>query len=207
MSLPTLRPERPRIPFVPILLLIVPFLVTGAGMMFLRSRSLKPVGAEIARLRKVSDANAAESARLAKEVDRLRREVSALQAVSRVEIVWGGAQADDKRITFPYQKHPTSPGIYTHPRDGAATVWYYTDDKDTLARIAAHPRVLGAAHLWPILASENGMQVSGRDELKAGRLIRVPARISEPQIRRAIVEAGASNETRNEIFAAAGIKP
>lgn len=207
MSLPTLRPERPKLPVVPLLLLALPFLVTGAGLKILHTRNLKPVGAEIARLKKIADANAAENDRLAKEVDRLRREVSALQAVSRVEIVWGGAQADDKRIAFPYQKSATASGMWTHPRDGAATVWYYTDAGDTLARIAAHPRVLGASQLWPILAAENGMHgAGGTDELQAGRLIRVPARITEPQIRRAIVEAGASDKARNEIFAAAGIR-
>ncbi|HUQ42655.1 MAG TPA: hypothetical protein VM052_09150 [Candidatus Limnocylindrales bacterium] len=208
MGLPTLHRERPHLPVVPLLMIAIPIAFMAVSLKVVHSRNLKPVGAEIRRLQKMAEVAQTENERLAKEADTLRRQVDALQAISRVEILWGGAKADATRIAFPYARNPNATGVYMHPRESAGTVWYYTDEGDTLSRIAAHPRVLGASVLWPILAAENNMQkVSGTDPLPAGRLIRVPVRVSEAQIRRATVEAGASDKIRNEVFAQAGLKP
>lgn len=204
MGHPALHAERARFPLLPLLVFLVPVVVAAASLRYVQTRSLRPLRAELGALQKTVEAGTAENERLSKEVQRLGKEMAAVQGVTKVDIVWGGAAGGDKRVAFPYVRAAGS-GVWNHPREGAATVWYYSDEGDTLARIAAHPRVLGATHLWPILARENGLKVDGNHPLPAGRLIRVPSRIYESQLRGAITEAGAPNEARDEIFAQAGL--
>lgn len=204
MGHPALHAERASFPLLPLLVFVVPLAVAAGSLRYVQTRTLRPMRAEIASLRKTADAATADGDRLSKEVERLGKEMAAVQGVTKVDIVWGGAAEGDKRVAFPYLRAAGS-GVWSHPREGQATVWYYTDEGDTLARIAAHPRVLGATHLWPILARENGLKVDGNHPLPAGRLIRVPARLYESQLRGAITEAGAPNEARDAIFTQAGL--
>lgn len=204
--LPSIGPDRgTRIPFVALLALLVPVLLSAGVIKLVQTRWIHPLNAQVAALRKSADGEQEKLGKVETEVDRLRRQVAALQAISRVEILWGGAKADTSRVAFPYERAQSS-SFWAHPTTDE-TLWYYTDAGDTLTRIAAHPRVLGAAHLWPILAKENGLRANGNDELPAGKLVRVPARLNEYQIRSAVTEAGAPDKQRNEIFAQAGLKP
>lgn len=204
--LPSIGPNRgARVPLIPLLVFLVPAVVSAGAVKFVQARWIHPLNAQAATLRKAVQAQEDSRTSLVEEVDRLRRQVAALQAISRVEILWGGATADTTRVAFPYTR-PAGSTFWEHPTTNE-TLWYYTDEGDTLSRIAAHPRVLGAAHLWPVLATENGLRATGSDSLPGGRLVRVPARLTEYQIRRAITEAGAPDKQRNEIFAQAGLKP
>lgn len=204
--LPNIGPDRgTRVPFVALLSLLVPVVLAAVTIKFVQSRWIHPLNAQVATLRNAAASEGEEQDKLAMEIDRLTRQVAALQRISRVEILWGGATADTSRVAFPYQR-PQGATYWAHPTTDE-TLWYYTDEGDTLARVSAHPRVLGAAHLWPILAKENGLRGSGADALPAGRLVRVPARLNEYQIRGAVTEAGAPDKQRNEIFAQAGLKP
>ena len=204
--LPPIGPNRgARVPFAALLALAVPIVLSAAVVKLVQSRWVHPLNSQVASLRKSTESEKEKQAALQEEVERLTRQVAALQRISRVEILWGGAEADVKRVAFPY-KRPTGASFWEHPITNE-TLWYYTDAGDTLAAIAAHPRVLGAAHLWPILARENGLQASGSAELPRGRLVRIPPRLNEYQIRGAVTEAGAPDEQRNEIFAQAGLRP
>ena len=204
--LPSIGPDRgTRVPLLGLLALFVPVLLSAGVIKLVQSRWVHPLNAQVVTLRKTTDVEQEKLGEVEDEVDRLRRQVAALQAISRVEILWGGATADTSRVAFPYQRAQGS-SFWAHPTTDE-TLWYYTDEGDTLTRIAAHPRVLGAAHLWPILAKENGLRATGNDALPAGRLVRVPARLNEYQIRGAVTEAGAPDKQRNEIFAQAGMKP
>ncbi len=204
MGHPALHAERASFPLLPLLVFVVPLAIAAGSLRYVQTRALRPIRAELEALQKTATAATADNERLSKEVERLGKEMAAVQGVTKVDIVWGGAAEGDKRVAFPYQRAAGS-GVWAHPRDGSATVWYYSDEGDTLARIAAHPRVLGATHLWPILARENGLKVDGNHPLPAGRLIRVPSKIYESQLRGAITEAGAPNEARDEIFTQAGL--
>lgn len=204
--LPPIGPNRgPRVPVVAVLALVVPVLLSAAAVKLVQVRWVRPLNSQTATLRKNATLEREEQEALQEEVDRLTRQVAALQAISRVEILWGGASADTKRVAFPYRR-PNGATYWEHPTTNE-TLWYYTDEGDTLATIAAHPRVLGAAHLWPILARENGLRPAAGDKLPRGRLVRVPPRLNEYQIRGAVTEAGAPDDQRNEIFAQAGLKP
>ena len=204
--LPSIGPQRRGgLPIGALLGIVVPFVLAVVVVKFVQTRWVHPLNSQAKQLRDSSETFAGKQEELSKEVDRLNRQVAALQAISRVEILWGGATSDTSRVAFPYQRAQGS-SFWAHPTTDE-TLWYYTDEGDTLTRVAAHPRVLGAAHLWPILAKENGMRANGTDSLPAGQLIRVPARINEYQIRGAVTEAGAPDKQRNDIFAQAGLKP
>lgn len=204
--LPPIGPNRgARVPVVALIAFVVPLVVSAGVLKLVQTRWVHPLNAQVANLRKSADSEKEKQEALQEEVDRLTRQVGALQRISRVEILWGGAEADTKRVSFPY-KRSTNATFWEHPVTNE-TLWYYTDAGDTLAAIAAHPRVLGAAHLWPILARENGLSPSGSAQLPRGRLVRVPPRLNEFQIRGAVTEAGAPDEQRNEIFAQAGLRP
>ena len=204
--LPSIGPNRgPRLPIVGLLAILVPLAASAAAIRFIQIRWVRPLNIQAAALRRNLESEQEAREALGKEIDRLNREVGALQAISRVEILWGGAASDTDRVAFPYAR-PSGATYWAHPITDE-TLWYYTDKDDTLSRIAAHPRVLGAAHLWPILARENGLRVSGADPLPGGRLVRIPARINEYQIRSAVTEAGAPDEQRDAIFAQAGLSP
>lgn len=204
--LPPIGPHRSRgVPFAALLAIAMPVLLAAVVVKFVQTRWIHPLNAQTKQLRDTTEADAAKQEELAKEIDRLTRQVAALQAISRVEILWGGANSDTSRVAFPYQRAQGS-SFWSHPTTDE-TLWYYTDQGDTLTRVSAHPRVLGAAHLWPILAKENGLRATGSDELPAGQLIRVPPRLNEYQIRGAVTEAGAPDKQRNEIFSQAGLKP
>lgn len=202
--LPTLNAQRTRFPWIPLLVVILPLATAGGTLKFLQVRSLRPIKAELTKVRNSALAAESETVRLSAEVTRLSRELKALEGISKVDIVWGGAGESTSRIAFPYQKNGS---VWVHPRTGSATVWYYTDEGDTLKKIAAHPRVLGAAHLWPLLAKENGLQADDGTPLPAGRLLRVPDRVYEYQLRHALTVAGTPDKQRNEILAQAGLKP
>jgi hypothetical protein len=214
-ELMSLGPDRGSgFPVLPLLVVLLPLIAGYGSYKFVQVRSLRPLVSEVAGMQKAATSSQADQDKMAKEVDRLRRQVGALQAIAKVEIVWGGAsdspkgsklpEARDTKIDFAYTR---AGSFWVHPRDGQATVWYYTDEGDTLARIAAQPRVLGAYYLWPILATENGLKMSATDALPAGSLVRVPLKVNEAQIRRAITEAGAPDKARDDIFAQAGLKP
>jgi hypothetical protein len=204
--LPSIGPDRGgRFPIAGLLALFVPVALSVGVVKLVQARWIRPLSRDATQLLKNASAEAEKQAELAEEIDRLTRQVAALQAISRVEILWGGAAADTTRVAFPYQRSSGS-SIWTHPTTNE-TLWYYTDEGDTLSRVAAHPRVLGAAHLWPILARENGLRITGADSLPRGQLVRVPARLNEYQIRGAVTQAGAPDKQRNEIFGQAGLKP
>jgi hypothetical protein len=206
MGLPPLKAERGRLPLVPVLVFLIPTALTFASFKYLQIHSLRPIAAEFATLQKQAKSAKDDNERQAAELARLERQVAALQAIQRVEIVWGGALSDTGHVTFPYQ-HDLGGKVFVRPGDSTATVWYYCDEGDTLQRIAAHPQVLGAAYLWPILASSNGLSIDATDPLPAGKLIKVPNRIGEYEIRSAITKAGAPDKARDAIFAVAGLKP
>ena len=204
--LPSIGPSRGnRVPIIPALVIVVPLLLSGMAVRLVQQRWVHPLNTQVASLRTRSSTSTEELDKMTREVDRLTRQVGALQAIARVEIVWGGA-SDTSRVAFPYQR-PNGATFWEHPAN-PQTLWYYTDEGDTIGRIAGHPRVLGSSYLWPILAQENGIRAdSASTALEKGQLIRVPPRVNEMQLRRALTEAGAPDKARNELFAQAGLRP
>ena len=196
-----------RLPILPALVVVVPMLLSGVAVRLVQQRWVHPLNTQVASLRKTTGSSTEELEKVTKEVDRLTRQVAALQAIARVEIVWGGASdTTSARVAFPYGR-PSGATFWEHPAN-PQTLWYYTEEGDTIGRIAAHPRVLGSSYLWPILAQENGIRAdTASSEVAKGQLIRVPPRVNEMQLRRAITEAGAPDKARNENFAQAGLRP
>src|SRR5437870_2604398 len=104
MGLPTLRHERPRFPLIPVLVFLVPAAMTLGAVRYLQSRTLHELRDRVATLKKEAKEAKDDNDRQAKVLGRLERQVGALQAISKVEIVWGGsATADPGKVTFPYQ--------------------------------------------------------------------------------------------------------
>lgn len=211
-----LGPDRgSKIPILPLLVILLPLCSAYGTWKYVQVKSLRPVNERIAAMKKAAESSQADQDKIARDVERMKREVAALQAIAKVEIFWGGelaggdkkakpVEAKDTKIDFSFTHQG---GVWVNPRETSGTIWYYTDEGETLARISAQSRVLGAWWLWPILAEENNLKISGTEPLAAGQMLKIPARISEYQIRHAITEAGAPDKARDEIFAQAGLKP
>ncbi len=197
--------RRSRLPILPILVVALPLLSMLVTLRLVQVRSLRPMREELTTIEERFAVAQEERRVLGETVERLQKSVAAMQTISKVQLVWGDS-TEHTRVAFAYKREPGS-SWWEHPREEPYTLYYYASRGDTLARIASHPRILGASYLWPILASENGLRANGSDPLPAGRLIKVPARLHESQIRRAIVEAGAPDKARDEIFGQAGITP
>ena len=209
MGLPPLKAERRGLPVMAILVVALPALMTFAGFKYLQVHSMRPIGKDLKVLEENAKNDRADNAKQAEQLAQLERQVAALQAIAKVDIVWGDASvAQSKEVSFPYQ-HDMGSKVWIRPAiDSSSTVWYIADDGDTLARVAANPKVLGAAYLWPILANENGLDATdGTFKLKADQLIKVPNRIYEYQIRNAITKAGAPDKARDAIYKVAGLTP
>lgn len=208
MGLPPLKAESRGFPVMAILVFAVPVLMTFGGFKYLQVHSMRPIGKDLKVLEENAKNDRADNATQAKQLAQLQRQVAALQAIAKVEIVWGDTSIpQNKDISFPYQ-HDIGSRTWVRPGDSSSTVTYIADDGDTLARVAANPKVLGAAYLWPILASENGLDATdGTWKLKADQLVKVPNRIYEYQIRNAITKAGAPDKARDAIYKVAGLTP
>src|SRR2546423_4175366 len=112
MGLPSLRHERPRFPLIPVLIFVVPALMTLGAMKYLQSRTIHELRDKVVKLGKEAKEAKDDNDRQAKTLARLERQVGALQAISKVEIVWGGsATADPGKVTFPYQ-HSAGSGVW-----------------------------------------------------------------------------------------------
>lgn len=208
-----LGPDRgSKIPVLPLLVVLLPIAAGVGTWRYIQVKSIRPLQASVRQIHKSLDKSETEQDGFSRDVTRMKREIDALQAIARVEILWGGEanpkdakiEAKDTKIDFAFTH---TGNLWVPPKDTGVTTWYYTDEHQTLGRIAAEPRVLGAYWLWPILAAENGLKVNGTEPLPAGQMIRIPARITEYQIRRAITEAGTPDKARDAIFAQAGLKP
>ena len=208
-----LGPDRGgRFPILALMVVAVPIACSFATWKFVETKALRPLNATIATMKKTAADSQSEQDKMEKEVERMKRQVGALQVIAKVDILWGGAvdkakdkvAAKDTKVDFGYTRNGNQ---WINPHESSGTVWYYTDKGDTLGRIAEQPRALGAYWLWPILVSENNLKVNGTDELPAGSMVRIPNRINEGQIRRAITEAGTPDKAKDEILAQAGLKP
>lgn len=208
-----LGPDRGgRFPTLGLLVVLLPLAAAFGTWKYVEIKALRPLNLQVATLRKSFDASQSDQDKMAKEVERMKRQVGALQTIAKVEILWGGATdkgkapetAKETKVEFAFTRNGSN---WVSPHEINGTVWYYADQGDTLARIAAQPRVFGTWWLWPILAQENNLKVTGIEPLAAGTLIRIPNRIAEQQIRRAITEAGTPDKAKDEILAQAGLKP
>ena len=212
-----LGPDRgSKFPVIPLLVILLPAAAAYGAWKYTQVKSIRPLGERIAAMKKAADSSQADQDKMSREVEKMKREIAALQTIAKVDILWGGDAAEkiekgkkpvdakDLKIDFAYTRQGS---VWTNPKAQNGTIWYYTEEGETLGRIAAEQRVLGAYWLWPVLAEENGLKINGTDSLPAGQMLRVPARIAEYQIRHAITEAGAPDKARDEIFAQAGLKP
>ena len=201
-----------RFPLVPILVVLLPLAAGYGSYKYVAAKVVKPLALEVAANKKAADAVKSDLDKLTRDAERMKREVRALQVIAKVEILWGGASGDkiklsadahEAKIAIPFTRNGS---FWSSALPGSSAIWYYADEGDTLARVAAQPKVMGAAWLWPILATENNLKMSGTEPLPAGTLVKVPNRINEAQIRRAITEAGTPDKAKDEILAEAGLK-
>lgn len=211
-----LGPDRgSRLPILPLLVILLPLASAYGTLKYVQTRTLRPLNERLAAMKKAADVSQTDQDKIERDVEKMKREVAALQAIAKVEILWGGELAEGEKKGKPVDAKDTKidfafthqGGVWVNPRATNGTIWYYTDEGETIARISAQSRVLGAYWLWPILAEENNLKVTGTEPLAAGQMLRIPAKIVEYQIRHAITEAGAPDKARDEIFAQAGLKP
>jgi hypothetical protein len=202
-----------RFPWAGLLAVVLPLAAGYGSYKYVAIRLVAPLKAEVAANKKAAEAARTDIDKVTREAERMKREVRALQSIAKVEILWGGASGDKTKLTpdareakiaIPFTRNGS---FWVSALPGNSAIWYYADEGDTLARIAAQPKVMGAAWLWPILATENNLKMSGTEPLAAGTLVKVPNRINEAQIRRAITEAGTPDKAKDEILAQAGLKP
>jgi hypothetical protein len=127
------------------------------------------------------------------------RKVQALEEISGVEMVIGkpGEALGRTDVKLPYVQES---GLLIHKRS-SRKLYYLVGTEQTLGDIAAHPRILGAWYLWPLLSEGNGLSArSGSHRVRPGEVLAVPTKVTRWTMRQATTTAGAPDAVREEIF-------